>query len=83
MRFVGICLVLLLSGCTLMKRQRVERQAVAQIDIPEFWRTSGEGNEGAISSGWLRGVVSVDRISGDSDGADRFGGLHFRSVRPS
>ena len=53
MRFVGICLVLLLSGCTLMKRQRVERQAVSQIDIPEFWRTSGEGNEGAISSGWL------------------------------
>ena len=54
MRIVVICFIaLIVQGCTLLPVTKPVRSGVDQLDIPEMWRTSGEGNEGEISAGWL------------------------------
>ena len=53
MRILTYCLILLVQGCTLFPSKRAERSVSGQVNFPDFWRNSGVGNEGAISSGWI------------------------------
>ena len=53
MRIITCFILLLVQGCTLFPLNRAERDVEGRLDIPEFWRNSGAGNEGLISTGWI------------------------------
>ena len=45
-----------LAGCTglTMNRPEAAPELVQELNIPEMWKSAGEGNQGKISTGWLK-----------------------------
>ena len=54
MRYISVFLVLVLQGCAAFRMPKPERQAGNNLELPAMWENAGTGNEGRISTGWLK-----------------------------
>ena len=55
----------LFGGCAglTMQRPEADTAVLEELDIPTVWRSSGEGNDGRISTGWLKTLKDTEMSS--------------------
>lgn len=81
MRIVTFCLISMVSGCTLIPSNPLQRDGEARLDVPELWRNSGEGNEGVIATGWLATFADPSMETIVAEALDRNQGIRISEAQ--
>ncbi len=81
MRIICLGLIPLLSGCLATSSHRTERDASDELTVPELWKNSGEGNEGAIATGWLETFNDPEMTALVTEALERNQGLKISAAQ--